>query len=94
MAEQVAIFSPLLPLVRLEPEVGLEPTTYRLQGGCSMPFTASTCNHSHGTGLTRPHEPRAATPVRTTFDATAPHEDVGEIVDQFPAPLADRYQPS
>ncbi len=29
----------------LEPEVGLEPTTYRLQGDCSVYTMASTCSN-------------------------------------------------
>jgi hypothetical protein len=38
-------------LVTLEPEVGIEPTTYRLQDG-RYPYTlASTSNSSHGLGI-------------------------------------------
>jgi hypothetical protein len=34
-------------LVTLEPEVGIEPTTYRLQDSHSTLTVASTCNDIH-----------------------------------------------
>jgi hypothetical protein len=35
----------------MEPEVGIEPTTYRLQGGRYAHTTTSTCNYRHALGF-------------------------------------------
>jgi hypothetical protein len=62
----------------LEPEVGIEPTTYRLQGGRSA-YTMTTSIDGLGPSITNITVRLQATPFRTTFDATPlPAADAGQ----------------
>jgi hypothetical protein len=59
---------------KLEPEVGLEPTTYRLQSIRSPQPVASTSNNARGAAVQRRRWTPQSPPFRTIFDPT------GEIV--------------
>jgi hypothetical protein len=58
-------------LVRLEPEVGIEPTTYRLQDARSAPSMPSSCDDGFQVGHIRGATPHRLTTVRATSRATA-----------------------
>jgi hypothetical protein len=54
----------------LEPEVGIEPTTYRLQDASSASSMASTCDYAHRVDLTVEVVQHRTTLVRATWRAT------------------------
>ena len=56
---------------RTEPEVGIEPTTYRLQDGHSACTRASTCNDANCADHARRLKAHQFTPFRATSSATA-----------------------
>jgi hypothetical protein len=54
----------------MEPEVGIEPTTYRLQDDTSTSTMATTCNNRHPGGHMSQSNPLLSTRLRATFGAT------------------------
>ena len=58
------------PSVCVEPPVGIEPATFSLRVGSSVPHMASTSTNTNTGGRTTPHDPHRLPPSRTTNSTT------------------------
>lgn len=83
--------------------VGVEPTTFHLQGGPSMLTMASTCNNSVGLSLWERPKQHDSTPLRATYDATGmitsgyglgPDRSDGLVADDCQGPSSSRQSES